>query len=249
MDIRRAIEGVPDQGHHYTLVESVADHIADTLFGGDERVTRVEGSHHQAGAEPGGRIDRHHFGAPSAHEGRFDHRRPEQARLGDRRAAGRCRLRSGASHACRRRSRWCAGGVHRAHRRALGAVSGRIERGGRGRGARGPRRRAFRPRPRSAGQQRIDAVRRRLGRGLARRLGRSFPRQRGRAADSLPAFRRRFAARRARRDHQYPRSADHQSAARSGGLHALQAGAGGGDPFARAGVRALGPGERDRAPA
>jgi dihydroneopterin aldolase len=42
MDIRRAIEGVPEQGYHYTLVESVADHIADTLFGGDERVTRVE---------------------------------------------------------------------------------------------------------------------------------------------------------------------------------------------------------------
>lgn len=42
MDLRRAIEGVPDQRHHYTLVESVADHIADTLFGGDERVLRVE---------------------------------------------------------------------------------------------------------------------------------------------------------------------------------------------------------------
>lgn len=42
MDLRRAIEGVPDHGHHFTLVESVADHIADTLFGGDERVTRVE---------------------------------------------------------------------------------------------------------------------------------------------------------------------------------------------------------------
>jgi dihydroneopterin aldolase len=42
MDLRRAIEEVPDQGHHYTLVESVADHIADTLFGGDERVRRVE---------------------------------------------------------------------------------------------------------------------------------------------------------------------------------------------------------------
>jgi dihydroneopterin aldolase len=42
MDLRRAIEGVPEQGHHYTLVESVADHIADTLFGGDERVRRVE---------------------------------------------------------------------------------------------------------------------------------------------------------------------------------------------------------------
>ena len=42
LDLRRAIEGVPDQDHHYTLVESVADHIADTLFGGDERVMRVE---------------------------------------------------------------------------------------------------------------------------------------------------------------------------------------------------------------
>lgn len=42
MDLRRAIEAVPEQGLHYTLVESVADHIADTLFGGDERVTRVE---------------------------------------------------------------------------------------------------------------------------------------------------------------------------------------------------------------
>lgn len=42
LDLRRAIEEVPDQGHHYTLVESVADHIADTLFGGDERVIRVE---------------------------------------------------------------------------------------------------------------------------------------------------------------------------------------------------------------
>jgi dihydroneopterin aldolase len=42
MDLRRAIESVPEQGVHYTLVESVADQIADTLFGGDERVTRVE---------------------------------------------------------------------------------------------------------------------------------------------------------------------------------------------------------------
>lgn len=41
LDLRRAIEGLPPE-RHFTLVEAVADHIADTLFGQDERVLRVE---------------------------------------------------------------------------------------------------------------------------------------------------------------------------------------------------------------
>ena len=41
LDLRRAIEGLP-LDRHFTLVEAVADHIADTLFGQDERVVRVE---------------------------------------------------------------------------------------------------------------------------------------------------------------------------------------------------------------
>ena len=42
LDLRRAVEEGLTQGQHFTLVESVADHICDTLFGGDDRVTRVE---------------------------------------------------------------------------------------------------------------------------------------------------------------------------------------------------------------
>jgi dihydroneopterin aldolase len=42
LDLRRAVEeGLPSE-IHFTLVEAVADHIIDTIFGGDERVTRVE---------------------------------------------------------------------------------------------------------------------------------------------------------------------------------------------------------------
>jgi dihydroneopterin aldolase len=41
LDLRHAIEGLP-AGQHFTLVEAVADHIADTLFLGDARVLRVE---------------------------------------------------------------------------------------------------------------------------------------------------------------------------------------------------------------
>ena len=42
LDLRRAVEeGLPREVH-FTLVEAVADHIADTIFGGDARVFRVE---------------------------------------------------------------------------------------------------------------------------------------------------------------------------------------------------------------
>lgn len=41
LDLKGAATGLP-KGVHFTLIEAVADHIADTLFIGDERVTRVE---------------------------------------------------------------------------------------------------------------------------------------------------------------------------------------------------------------
>lgn len=42
LDLRHAIEAGLPQGRHFTLVEAVADHIAETLFVGDARVRRVE---------------------------------------------------------------------------------------------------------------------------------------------------------------------------------------------------------------
>ena len=42
LDLRRAVENGLPRELHFTLVEAVADHIIDTIFGGDERVTRVE---------------------------------------------------------------------------------------------------------------------------------------------------------------------------------------------------------------
>ena len=42
LDLRRAVEEGLPRGVHFTLVEAVADHIVDTIFGGDMRVTRVE---------------------------------------------------------------------------------------------------------------------------------------------------------------------------------------------------------------
>ena len=42
LDLRRAVEDGLPREIHFTLVEAVADHIIDTIFGGDERVTRVE---------------------------------------------------------------------------------------------------------------------------------------------------------------------------------------------------------------
>ncbi|HWI85133.1 MAG TPA: dihydroneopterin aldolase [Sphingomonas sp.] len=42
LDLRRAVEECLPRDVHFTLVEAVADHIIDTIFGGDERVTRVE---------------------------------------------------------------------------------------------------------------------------------------------------------------------------------------------------------------
>lgn len=42
LDLRNAIETGLPPGRHFTLVEAVADHIADTLFVGDARVRRVE---------------------------------------------------------------------------------------------------------------------------------------------------------------------------------------------------------------
>jgi dihydroneopterin aldolase len=42
LDLRRAVEEGLPRDVHFTLVEAVADHIIDTIFGGDSRVTRVE---------------------------------------------------------------------------------------------------------------------------------------------------------------------------------------------------------------
>ncbi len=41
MDLKRAVTGLP-AGQHFTLVEAVADHIADALFDSDARVRRVD---------------------------------------------------------------------------------------------------------------------------------------------------------------------------------------------------------------
>lgn len=41
MDLKRAALSLPE-GMHFTLVEAVADHIADTLLAGDARVARVD---------------------------------------------------------------------------------------------------------------------------------------------------------------------------------------------------------------
>jgi dihydroneopterin aldolase len=41
LDLKAAATDLP-AGVHFTLIEAVADHIADTLFIGDERVLRVE---------------------------------------------------------------------------------------------------------------------------------------------------------------------------------------------------------------
>lgn len=42
LDLRRAVEEGLPRDVHFTLVEAVADHIIDTIFGGDARVRRVE---------------------------------------------------------------------------------------------------------------------------------------------------------------------------------------------------------------
>lgn len=42
LDLRRAVEEAVPRDRHFTLVEAVADHVADTLFAGDPRVLRVE---------------------------------------------------------------------------------------------------------------------------------------------------------------------------------------------------------------
>lgn len=41
MDLKEAMTALPE-GMHFVLIEAVADHIADTLLSGDERVARVE---------------------------------------------------------------------------------------------------------------------------------------------------------------------------------------------------------------
>ncbi|WP_294264174.1 dihydroneopterin aldolase [uncultured Sphingomonas sp.] len=41
LDLKGAAQNLP-AGVHFTLIEAVAEHIADTLFIGDDRVTRVE---------------------------------------------------------------------------------------------------------------------------------------------------------------------------------------------------------------
>ena len=42
MDLKRAMSAALPQGQHFVLIEAIADHIADTLFVQDARVTRVE---------------------------------------------------------------------------------------------------------------------------------------------------------------------------------------------------------------
>lgn len=42
LDLKHAATGALPQGVHFTLIEGVADHIAETLFTGDSRVLRVE---------------------------------------------------------------------------------------------------------------------------------------------------------------------------------------------------------------
>jgi 7,8-dihydroneopterin aldolase/epimerase/oxygenase len=42
MDLKRAATSALPEGVHFVLIEAVADHIADTLLIGDERVSRVD---------------------------------------------------------------------------------------------------------------------------------------------------------------------------------------------------------------
>lgn len=42
MDLKRAMSTALPEGQHFVLIEAVADHIADTLFVQDARVTRVQ---------------------------------------------------------------------------------------------------------------------------------------------------------------------------------------------------------------
>jgi dihydroneopterin aldolase len=42
LDLKRAATSALPEGVHFTLVEGVADHIAETLFLQDKRVTRVQ---------------------------------------------------------------------------------------------------------------------------------------------------------------------------------------------------------------
>jgi 7,8-dihydroneopterin aldolase/epimerase/oxygenase len=42
MDLKNAATSALPEGVHFVLIEAVADHIADTLFLGDDRVLKVE---------------------------------------------------------------------------------------------------------------------------------------------------------------------------------------------------------------
>ena len=42
MDIKNAMSSALPAGVHFVLIEAIADHIANTLFGEDKRVRRVE---------------------------------------------------------------------------------------------------------------------------------------------------------------------------------------------------------------
>lgn len=42
IDLKHAASAALPQGVHFTLIEGVADHIADTLFTGDPRIRRVQ---------------------------------------------------------------------------------------------------------------------------------------------------------------------------------------------------------------
>ena len=42
IDVKRAMSTALPEGRHFVLIEAVADYIAETLFGQDKRVSRVE---------------------------------------------------------------------------------------------------------------------------------------------------------------------------------------------------------------
>jgi len=42
MDIKRAMTAALPEGQHFVLIEAVADHIAETLFIQDKRISRIE---------------------------------------------------------------------------------------------------------------------------------------------------------------------------------------------------------------
>ena len=78
LDLKRAATSALPPGVHFTLIEAVADHIAETLFLQDRRVTRVEGQDRQAGDRRGRRIDRDHLGQKPPLASRLNKRRGDR---------------------------------------------------------------------------------------------------------------------------------------------------------------------------